>query len=1118
MVLIVAGSILLTAIPGATLIYNYVERNTLTIETAKIEHLTEKLIQQPMQRFVESRVKLSSLARLLETSLAEPVTPNEIADFYRHMERYPDGVWRNRKTGYDGMVEAGIFLPPNPQESDEQKVLHWRIKRIMDTFGAAANRQMENVWYLSPHRSEIIFDTTFPNFAFDQQADNDYTQTPWVTYTSPALNPKREFRFTPPLFDPVPRVWMVSALYPLYVKGRWIGTLGEDMQLSGVLQSMFGKGQLYSGTQHFLLSNDGNYVLAGQWQKQLEATPETFKLALNGEPQLSALLESALGSTPKMLSDNLMLGGHRFVLVGMRIEPMEWRYFRLTPVDEIMKPMHQMFTGIILIILLVTILSGVITGSIIGKTITRRIRILSSAIKGYTSDQKRRISGKLVGNDEIAEVAHAFDAMAEDIAQSDAQRESARLELKKSEELWRFALEGSGDGVWDWDIPNQIVMYSRRWKEMLGFTDAELPNRFEEFDRRIHPEDRDNVFTAVQQCFVRSHPVYVAEFRMRCKDGSYKWILARGMLVSRDAEGHPLRMIGTHTDISGFKHDQESLQLASMVYRTSTEAIIITDASNLIIAINPAFTEVTGYSEAEVLGRNPRMLSSGRQDAAFYQKMWRQLESTGKWQGEIWNRHKQGEEYAEWLSINTIYEPDGKVLRRIGLFHDITEKKHSSETIWRQANFDVLTGLPNRRMLQERLVQEIKKAQRAETQLALLFIDLDRFKEVNDTLGHHVGDEMLIEAANRLDSCVRETDAVARLGGDEFTVLLTQIRGVSDIDQIAQEIISNLARPYQLGSELVFASASVGISVYPDDTVHAEQLMQYADQAMYVSKEQGRNRYSYFTASMQGEAQNRLRLITELRVALQMNQLRVYFQPIVELNSGLIRKAEALLRWQHPERGLIGPMTFIALAEETGLIIEIGEWVFHEAAQWVAKWNLLQPGFQISVNKSPVQFRSNDSAEKSWPDYLHELGLTGRNICVEITEGLLLNQSNNTVLKLLSFRDHGIQVSVDDFGTGYSALSYLKKFDIDYLKIDMSFVRNIVNDPADQALCEAIVVMAHKLGLKVIAEGVETMAQRNLLIAIGCDYGQGYLFGKPMPGESLDAILRDVASMVPRGE
>ena len=687
------------------------------------------------------------------------------------------------------------------------------------------------------------------------------------------------------------------------------------------------------------------------------------------------------------------------------------------------------------------------------------------------------------------------------------ERTRLAAEIKKEKEKFEMLIQTSGDGIHILDPAGNVVEVNEKFCEMLGYTRDELLRmNVVEWDAKFSPEE---IWPVIENNFRLAN---VFETRHRRQDGTIFDVEISTKAV--EIEGRIL-LWNASRDISERKRSEESLRLAGMVYDNSAEAIVTTDADNNIVAVNPAFTSMTGYTAAEVIGKNPKILSSGRQGAEFYRGMWHELNEHGKWQGEIWNRRKDGDIYAEQLSINTIYTEDGKVHRRIGLFLDVTEKKKSDETIWKQANFDTLTGLPNRRMLYDRLEQEIRKAHRAEGQLALLFIDLDRFKEINDTLGHHVGDELLVEAGKRLNSAVRETDTVARLGGDEFTVVLTDVKSARDIEQVAQNIIKCLAQPYQLGADLVFASASLGIAVYPEDSTNIDQLMQYADQAMYEAKEQGRNRFSYFTPAMQGEAQNRLRLITELGKALPENQFRVYFQPIVELGSGCIFKAEALLRWQHPERGLVSPMTFIPLAEETGLIIEIGDWVFHEAAQWAARWNSLSSsGFQVSVNKSPVQFRNKDANEGiTWPAYLYKLGLTGRNIAVEITEGMLLNQDKSTGKKLLQFRDAGIQVSIDDFGTGYSALSYLKRFDIDYLKIDMSFVRNIANDPADQALCEAIVVMAHKLGLKVIAEGVETMQQRDLLMEIGCDFAQGYLFGKPMPGEELDAILRsDIAA------
>jgi diguanylate cyclase (GGDEF)-like protein/PAS domain S-box-containing protein len=451
----------------------------------------------------------------------------------------------------------------------------------------------------------------------------------------------------------------------------------------------------------------------------------------------------------------------------------------------------------------------------------------------------------------------------------------------------------------------------------------------------------------------------------------------------------------------------------------------------------------------------------------------------------------------------------GEATGTIGIAIDITQKKEAEELIWKQANFDTLTGLPNRRMFSDRLEQEIRKAHRSDLPLALMYLDLDGFKEVNDTLGHNMGDILLKDVAQRLSACVRETDTVARMGGDEFTVILGELDGTGSVDRIAQDILRKLADPFPLGDEVAYISASIGITLYPDDATGIEDLLKNADQAMYAAKNQGRNRFSYFTKSMQEAAQTRMRLAGDLRGALAANQFRLVYQPIVELATGAIHKAEALIRWQHPTRGLVSPAEFIPVAEDTGLIIDIGDWVFREAARQAAIWRASHHAqFQISVNTSPVQYRNDGINQDAWLDHLQKLGLPGQSIVVEITEGLLLDAGAAITDQLLKFRDAGIQVSLDDFGTGYSSLSYLKKFDIDYLKIDQSFVRHLEANSDDMVLCEAIIVMAHKLGLKVIAEGVETQEQRALLAAAGCDYGQGYLFCRPVPAEQFEALLQ----------
>lgn len=464
---------------------------------------------------------------------------------------------------------------------------------------------------------------------------------------------------------------------------------------------------------------------------------------------------------------------------------------------------------------------------------------------------------------------------------------------------------------------------------------------------------------------------------------------------------------------------------------------------------------------------------------------------------------------ARWIeiSINKVNLDAGDMF--IGVARDITEKKSSETLIWQQANFDTLTGLANRHMLQDRMKQEIKKAHRANLPLALMVLDLDRFKEVNDTLGHDAGDFLLKEATQRLSVCVREADTVARLGGDEFAVILGELNDTDCVDRIALLILQKFAEPFQLGDQKVYISTSIGITFYPEDASSFDELLKNADQAMYAAKHQGRNRCSYYAPSMQEAVLAKMRMANDLRYALGEMSSSFYlaYQPIVALATGAIHKAEALIRWQHPTRGLINPAEFISVAEETQMIIQIGDWVFHEAARQVARWRLSHhQEFQISINVSPVQIH-NTIKIQNWLEHLQKLNLPGQSIVMEITEGLLLDASTGVTEQLHEFHKAGIEVSLDDFGTGYSSLSYIKKFNIDNIKIDQSFVRNLTAESDDMVLCEAMIAMAHKLGIKVIAEGVETSEQRDLLAAAGCDYGQGYLFSRPVMADKFEMLL-----------
>ena len=597
------------------------------------------------------------------------------------------------------------------------------------------------------------------------------------------------------------------------------------------------------------------------------------------------------------------------------------------------------------------------------------------------------------------------------------------------------------------------------------------------------------------------------EFRVCWPDGSIRNLRVI-TTVTHDTSEKASQVVGTNWDIASNIQSDDFMLLASAIYQSSSEAIMVTDENNIIRHVNPAFTHMTGCELVDVAGKSPRIFNSGRHDRVFYQKMWQSVKKNDHWQGEIWDRHKDGTIHARWLNISVIRHPDGHIYCHVAQFSDITEKKQKDDLILTQASYDQLTGLPNRNLFKDRLAQEIKKSHRSGLLLSLFLLDLDHFKEINDTLGHDAGDALLKEAASRIKSCVREIDTVARLGGDEFIVILPEINNKLRIEMVAQHIIHELSRPFQFNQNQAVhhISTSIGIAVYPEDATDMESLMKYADQAMYAAKQQGRGRFCYFTPAMQQKANDKMTIIHDLRYMLIRNELHVYYQPILDLTSQRIVKAEALLRWEHPQRGLISPATFIPLAEESGLIQEIGEWMFDQVIAHIHQWHKKYGDtVQISVNKSPAQFKQHD--KQLWSEKLMRLGLPGNCINVEITEGLLLKDTPDVKNRLLEFRNYGIEVSIDDFGTGFSSLSYLKAFDIDYLKIDHSFISNLTNNTTDHALVEAIIFMAHKLGIKTIAEGVETQEQQDLLIEFGCDYVQGYFYSPPIPAEEFERLI-----------
>ena len=604
--------------------------------------------------------------------------------------------------------------------------------------------------------------------------------------------------------------------------------------------------------------------------------------------------------------------------------------------------------------------------------------------------------------------------------------------------------------------------------------------------------------------------VWRGEFDNLRKDGTHFSELTSISPIMGDG-GRIAGYVAVKEDITQRKLVEAELRIAAIAFE-SQEATIITDAQQVILRVNQAFTRITGYSAAEAVGNTPGMLKSGRHDETFYRNMMRSLETDQFWQGEIWNRRKNGEVYPEWLNITAVTNDKGEIVNYVAAFSDITQHKQAEETIHNLAFHDALTGLPNRRLLLDRLQQTLLASSRHHDHGAVLFIDLDKFKELNDTKGHNIGDLLLVEVAQRLRTCVRSEDTVARLGGDEFVVMLDELSGESEpaalqAEIVAEKILSCINQPFMLQGHEFYSSPSIGISLFHDQDASVDEILKRADTAMYQAKNAGRNTIRFFDPATHAAMEARMAIEAELRMALPRKELVLYYQVQVDQDYHALG-AEALLRWQQPERGLVPPLKFIPLAEETGQILSIGQWVLEAAGAQLQAWES-DPRFrhlQLAVNVSARQFRQADFVAQV-RRMLDLTAFSPDRLKIELTESLVLDSIDDTIDKMQALKALGVRFSLDDFGTGYSSLAYLKRLPLDQIKIDQSFVRDITTDANDAAIVKTIIAMADNLGLEVIAEGVETEAQREFLRRNGCNAYQGYLFGKPVPLSEFEAVV-----------
>jgi diguanylate cyclase (GGDEF)-like protein/PAS domain S-box-containing protein len=919
--------------------------------------------------------------------------------------------------------------------------------------------------------------------------------------------------------------------------------------------------------------------------------------------------------------------GQELLSSARHIPAADWLIVASLPTEEAFASIYSMERRILLVTILLTIVAGGMTWWMLRRELSPMFATVKQLASLTGTNQQLR-SLKIDSQNEIGDLVRSFNALLKVLGQ----REDA---LRESEFRWKFAIEGSRDGLWDWNVIADHMFFSKTWKALLGYSETEIDGDLAEWARHIHADDKANVLAVLQDHLDGKTPAYISEHRVLCKDGSYKWILDHGLVVSRDANNKPVRVIGTLSDISERKaaesrlrmlstaieqsptsvvitnldatieyvnpcfteatgyslaeavgknprvlqsgltdesvyHDmwktliggrtwvgelinkrkngelyfeeahispvkdingdishyvavkvditarklaEDNLRIAATVFQ-SQEAMIVADADGIILRVNNAFTAITGYSADEVIGSTPKVLSSGLHDKVFYEAMWEKLYQSGAWEGEVWNRRKNGEAYLERLIITAVKNDGGKVTNYVATMTDITSSKEASEEIHNLAFYDPLTQLPNRRLLLDRLKQALAVSARSGRYGALLFLDLDHFKTLNDTLGHDIGDQLLKQVSVRLSACVRKVDTVARLGGDEFVVLLEnlsseQMEAAAQTEIIATKVLAALDRPFNISSHEHHSTGSIGATLFLNqEQAGVEAILKQADIAMYQAKDSGRNAIRFFDQNMQDAVIARANLEHELRAAITQRQFQLYFQPQVDCD-GCILGAEVLIRWSHPQRGIVLPGDFIDLAEDTGLILSIGEWVLGAACTQLKKWqqNPYTKNLTLSVNVSAKQFRQAHFVEQVRSAISH-YAINPSLLKLELTESILFKDINGMISTMNTLRNIGIGFELDDFGTGYSSLQYLKKLPLSQLKIDQSFVRDIAIDHNDRTLVLTIITMAHSLGLEVIAEGVETQQQLEFLKDNGCDHYQGYLFSKPVPLDEFESLLQ----------
>ena len=905
-----------------------------------------------------------------------------------------------------------------------------------------------------------------------------------------ALTRTHDFHIGQPHRSPATGHWIAVLSMPvLDPQGQMAGAVHLPMELQALDLGLWTK-NLPEDSRYGIFDAQGVLLWRNQDPEGAIGTQPDWNVAQRIQARKNGVFESPG-----------LEGTHRFYAT-TEIPQTGWvAYFGL-PSAEITAQLHRRTTtntaAGALIVLALSLLAIALA-----RRIEQPVRSLAAAARAFSRGD-RQAYAEPQGPTELADLARDFNTMVADRLHVEAELQAQRQQLQEAKDRLDLAMQIARMGLWNWDLRTGMVRGDDTLAQIFGDLPADAgPVPIAEWRSRTHPEDLIALDPPLIACLKGETEQFEVAQRIRHRDGRWVWGLWRGRVTERDDQGRGVALMGSFHDISERREAHERLQLAASVFTHAREGITITDTRGTIIDVNDTFTRITGYSREEAIGNNPRMLQSGRQGPEFYAAMWKSLAEQGHFTGEVWNRRKNGELFAEIITISAVRNPLGATTHYVALFTDITSIKENERKLERIAHYDALTGLPNRVLLSDRLQQAMARCQRKGHCLAVAFIDLDGFKAVNDLHGHEQGDDLLVALAQRLQASLREGDTLSRMGGDEFVAVLSDLEHLYDCHPVLDRMLRAAADPVRLGDRLFQLSASIGVTLFPTDGVGPDLLIRHADQAMYQAKQAGKNRYHLFDVERDTAVKTQREEVARLQQALAAHEFVLHYQPKVNMRTGQVIGAEALIRWNHPQRGLLPPAAFLPTMHDHAIRLEVGDWVIATALQQMATWKSQGLDLPVSVNIDAQHLQKEGFSQRLAALLAAQPQVPASHLELEILETSALEDMAQVSAIMHRCQAMGVRFALDDFGTGYSSLTYLKRLGAEVIKIDQSFVRDMQTDPDDLAIVQGVIGLARAFHREVIAEGVETIAHGSVLLPLGCECAQGYGIARPMPANEL---------------